>query len=72
MAFGFAKIWERNKGTTEELQVSTDAPASGPAEDDDFWAKVMERAHHDEEAKARNVDSGRGVRRKATKTVSFH
>lgn len=70
MSFGFAKIWERDKATMEELQVPSETATDTQVQDTDFWAQVMERHRLDEEAKARTVTSGRGVRRKATKTVS--
>lgn len=68
MSFGFAKIWERQKNTLEAIPDSDSAQKDN--DDDDFWAAVLERCRKEEEAQARAVVSGRGVRRRATKVVS--
>lgn len=67
MTFGFAKIWERQNDTLEEVQ---EAAVTDDTEND-FWAQVLERSRLEEAAKAAQVQTGRGVRRNATKTVSM-
>lgn len=67
MSFGFAKIWERRDN--EDTLVAVDAGAQVEEADPDFWAQVLERTRKEEADAAARVKTGRGVRRKATKTV---
>ena len=48
-----------------------EAKSDAIEENADFWAKILEQSKRDEEAKAARMESGRGVRRKATKTASM-
>ncbi|KAF8329124.1 SNF2 family N-terminal domain-containing protein [Cantharellus anzutake] len=68
-SFGFAKVWERDDAMPLE---SGDAAAlRDQAGDADFWASVLERSRLEEDARLAAVKTGRGVRRKATKTHYF-
>jgi hypothetical protein len=71
MTFGFAKIWERQQGQGETGLNDFEAKSDAIEEDANFWAKILEQSKKDEEAKAARMESGRGVRRKATKTAGI-
>ncbi|KDQ19888.1 hypothetical protein BOTBODRAFT_27309 [Botryobasidium botryosum FD-172 SS1] len=65
MAFGFAKVWELEKNTMTEVAETTDNDA------DDFWATVLERSHAEQQKRDAERQTGRGVRREATKLVTY-
>lgn len=67
MTFGFAKIWERQGNQSVLVPADTDAVVEEV--DPDFWAQVVERTRKEEADAATRIETGRGVRRKATKTV---
>jgi hypothetical protein len=71
MKFGFAKIWERQKGQVEASLTNFETKPDTAEEDADFWAKILEQSKKDEQDKAGRIESGRGVRRKATKTAGI-
>ena len=71
MKFGFAKIWERQKGQVEASLNNFETKPDTVEEDADFWAKILEQSKKDEQDKAGRTESGRGVRRKATKTAGI-
>jgi hypothetical protein len=68
MTFGFAKIWERQQNALQAVD-ALENPTENNVDDNDFWAEVLERTRKEEEAQALTVQSGRGVRRRATKAV---
>lgn len=70
MTFGFAKIWERQQGQEEAGLNDFETKSDAVDEDADFWAKILEQSKKEEQAKASLIETGRGVRRKATKTAS--
>lgn len=69
MTFGFAKIWERQQEHPNGALAEYNAEPVAEEGDADFWAQVLEQSKKEEEARAERIQSGRGVRRKATKTV---
>lgn len=65
MSFSFAKIWERDRNTLEEV------PEEAMADDaQDFWEGVLARSRLEQQAREAKQQTGRGVRRNATKSVS--
>lgn len=70
MTFGFTNIWERQAGNADVALAEYNADSAATAEEDaDFWAQILEQSKHEEEKRAQQNKSGRGVRRKATKAV---
>ncbi|KAJ5659612.1 hypothetical protein N7507_006063 [Penicillium longicatenatum] len=60
--FNFARVWQKEGGTLEEVTESKDSPM-----DEDFWAKILkEREHHANEETSRKAEGfGRGKRKRA-------
>lgn len=69
MTFGFTNIWERQAGNADVALAEYTADSATIEEDADFWAQILEQSKHEEEQRAQQDKSGRGVRRKATKAV---
>ncbi|KAF8323155.1 hypothetical protein DL93DRAFT_632947 [Clavulina sp. PMI_390] len=67
--FGFTNIWEPQAGSDVVLTEYKAGAGEDAEADADFWAKVLDQSKKQEEeaATAAREQSGRGVRRKATK-----
>ncbi|KAJ5892435.1 hypothetical protein N7504_009126 [Penicillium tannophilum] len=59
--FNFARVWQKDGGTLEEVTMSKDTPM-----DEDVWAKILkEREHHAREEAFRKAEGfGRGKRKR--------